>query len=140
MKRRHAFAVVAALALAIPAAYWASPPIEAEPVQQADVITGPTYLYLEEFEIAPGQIPNEAIAEMTEWVKIMRESGEFTSVRLFIHNTGPRFALYLLIETDNWQSLETGFEKLLAALPEFMDEPFRWAGHSDNLLSEIPVE
>ena len=90
MKRRHALAVVAALALAIPAAYWASPPIEAEPVQGADVITGPTYLYLE--------------------------------------------------ETDNWQSLETGFEKLLAALPDFMDEPFRWAGHSDNLLSEIPVE
>lgn len=140
MNRWYVVTVMAAFALAIPAAYRASPPIEAEPVQQADVITGPNYLYIEEFEIAPGQIPSEAIAEITEWVRIMREGGELTSVRLFIHNTGPRFALYLLIETDNWQSLEAGFEKLLAALPDFMDEPFRWGRHSDNLLSEILVE
>jgi hypothetical protein len=139
MKRRHALPIIAVFALAIPAAYLATPVVNPEPLQE-DVITGPTYLYIEEFEIAPGQIPNEAIAEATEWVKILRESGEFTSVRLFIHNTGPRFALYLLLETDNWQSFETGFEKLLAEISDFMDEPFRWGRHADNLLSEIPVE
>jgi hypothetical protein len=139
MKRWHALAVVAVFVLALPAAYRASSVLESAPNQQ-DVITGPTYLYIEEMEIGPGQVPNEAISEMQGWVKAMRETGEFTSVRLFIHNTGPRFALYVLAETDNWQSIETGFEKFFEAYPSIMEEPFRWGTHTDNLLSEIIVE
>ncbi len=138
MKRRHALAIVAAFALAIPAAYGAYPAVTTESVQET--ITGPNYLYIEEFEIGLGTVPNEAIAKAQTWVKIMRETGEFTRVRLFVHNTGPRFALYILAETDNWQSIETGFEKLFEAIPTLMDEPITWATHSDNLLSEIPVE
>ena len=103
-------------------------------------ITGPDYLYIEEFEIAPNTVPNDAIAEATGWVRGYRETGEFKSVRLYIHNTGPKFAIYILVEPKNWQSIETGFEKFLAANPELMSKPWKFGRHTDNLLSEIPVE
>jgi hypothetical protein len=103
-------------------------------------ITGQQYLYIEEFEIATDTVPNDAIAELSGWVTGLRETGEFKSVRLYIHNTGPRFALYILLEPKNWQSLETGMEKFLAANPGIMSEPYKFGLHSDNLLSEIPVE
>ena len=102
--------------------------------------TGEQYLYIEEFEIATGTVPNDAIAELSGWVTGLRETGEFKSVRLYIHNTGPRFALYLLLEPKNWQSIETGFEKFHAANPEFMSKPYTFGMHSDNLLNEIPVK
>jgi hypothetical protein len=141
MRKWYAFAAVAVVpVLAIPAAYRSPPLVGPELTQQETPFTGPNYLYIEEYEIARGMVPNEAIAEAQGWVKVMRETGEFKSVRLFVHNTGPRFALYILAETDNWQSIEAGFEKMLAALPDWMDQPFRWGKHSDNLLSEIAVE
>jgi len=114
--------------------------IKAQEKQQKSPITGSNYLYIQEIEIGFGMVANEAIAEAQGWVKTMRETGEFKSVRLFIHNTGPRFALYILAEPNNWQSIETGFEKWFAAHPEIMNQPFKWGTHSDNLLSEIPVE
>jgi hypothetical protein len=112
----------------------------AVPAQQQTpaIITG-NYLYIEEFEIAPGQVPNEAVAEISEWVGIMRETGEFKSVKLYMHNTGPRFALYILAEPNSWQAIETGYEKLFEAIPDLMDRPYKFGKHSDNLLSEIPV-
>lgn len=114
--------------------------IKAQEKPQENPITGSNYLYIEEMEIGFGMVANEAIAEAQGWVKTMRETGEYKSVRLFIHNTGPRFALYILAEPNNWQSIETGAEKWLAAHPEIMSQPFKWGAHSDNLLSEIPVE
>jgi hypothetical protein len=114
--------------------------IAAQEKKQEVTIVGQNYLYIDEMEIAPGRVPNEAIAEAQGWVKAMRETGEFKSVRLFIHNTGPRFALYILIEPKSWQALETGFEKYFAAQPGIWDKPFNWGAHSDNLLSEVPVK
>jgi hypothetical protein len=98
------------------------------------------YLYISEFEIGADQSLNEALAECTKWVKIYRETGEFTSVRLFIHHTGPRAALYLLLETDNWQAIEDGHNKWIAAMPDFFDRKMKFGSHSDNLLNEIQVE
>ena len=98
------------------------------------------YLYIEEFEVAPGVIPNEAIAEAQEWVRGYRETSEYNSVRLFIHNTGPRFALYLLLEPKSWQAIEDGQNKFFEANPGLMDRPFKWGVHSDNILGEILVE
>ena len=114
--------------------------IKAQEKPQENPITGSNYLYIEELEIGFGMVANEAIAEAQGWVKTMRETGEYKSVRLFIHNTGPRFALYILAEPNNWQSIETGAEKWFAAHPELMSQPFKWGAHSDNLLSEISVE
>jgi hypothetical protein len=67
-------------------------------------------------------------------------SGHAEHWRIQEHNTGPRFALYILSEPNSWQAIETGFEKFLAARPDFMSSPLTWGLHSDNLLSEIPVE
>jgi len=97
-------------------------------------------LYIEEFTFAPGSVMNEAVAEMQEWVKGYRETGEYKSVRLFFHHTGPNLAVYLLLEPKSWQSIQDGQNKFFDANPELMDKPFNWAGHSDNLLTEIPVE
>lgn len=91
-------------------------------------------------QFAPGMVPNQAIAEASGWVRAMRGTGEFKSVRLYIHNTGPAFALYVMAEPNSWQAIETGFEKFFAAFPNMMNEPFRWGPHSDNLLSEIAVQ
>jgi hypothetical protein len=103
-------------------------------------ISGSNYLYIEEFELAPGAIPNEAIAEAQGWVRAYRGTGEYNSVRLFIHNTGPRFAIYLLLEPKSWQAIEDGQAKFFEANAETMDQPFNWGAHSDNLLGEIHVE
>ena len=108
--------------------------------EAASPITGENYLYIEEFEIGPHMVPEEAIAKLSGWVHNLRETGEFKSVRLYIHNTGPRFALYIFAEPKNWQSIETGFEKFFAANPELMSEPSGFGRHTDNLLSEISVE
>ncbi len=85
-------------------------------------------------------VPDEAIARLSGWVRSLRKTGEFKSVRLYIHNTGPRFSLYILTEPKNWQSIETGFEKFLAANPEIMSGPLGFGRHTDNLLSEVSVE
>lgn len=98
------------------------------------------YLYIEEFELAPGVVPNEAIAEAKEWVKGYRETGEYKSVRLFLHNSGPAFAIYVLLEPKSWQSIETGQSKFFEANPDLMDRPFNWANHNDNILGEIVVD
>lgn len=57
---------------------------------------------------------------------------EYKSVRLYIHNTGPKFALYILEEPKSWQSIETGGEKFLAAT-EVMSQSFMWGRHTDNV-------
>jgi len=107
--------------------------------QQDTAMAETNYLYIEEFEIAPGQVPNQAIAMGSDVVRIMRETGEFKSVKLYWHHTGPRLALYILAEPNSWQAIETGFAKMFEAMPDFMDEPYTFGMHSDNLLSEIPV-
>ena len=97
-------------------------------------------LYLQSFEIAPGAIPNEAIAEAQEWVKAYRATGEYKSVRLFVHHTGPSFSLYMMLEPKSWQAIQDGQNKFFEAMAETMDQPFNWATHSDNLLTEVPVD
>lgn len=108
--------------------------------QGAEQILGPNYVYIEEFQFVPGMIPNQMISEAQGWVRAMRNTGDFKSVRLFIHNTGPAFALYVIAEPRSWQAIETGFEKFFAAYPNVMNEPQRWGPHTDNLLSEIVVQ
>ncbi len=39
-------------------------------------IVGGNYLYIEEYVIGPGMIPNEAIAKASEWVRALRATGE----------------------------------------------------------------
>ena len=102
-------------------------------------IVGGNYLYIEEYVIGPGMIPNEAIAKASEWVRALRATGENKSVKLYIHNAGPAFALYLIFEPKSWQAIDDGGRKYLDSI-DLMSEPWEWASHSDNLLSEILVE
>jgi hypothetical protein len=108
--------------------------------QPSSPITGPNYLYIEEFEIPAGTSINKAIAEASQWVRDFRKTGEYKSVRLYLHNTGPSLSLYVLQEPKSWQALEDGSNKFFAARPDIMANPVPWARHSDNILSEIPVE
>jgi hypothetical protein len=110
-----------------------------ETKKQVSPVIGENYLSMEEFEIGPGMTMNKAIAEGKDWVRGMRKTGDFKSVKLYIHNTGPRLAIYIFAEPKNWQSIETGFAKFIATMPDFGDRPV-WFTHNDNLVSEIPVE
>jgi hypothetical protein len=135
MNARNPFAtsIAAVIVLMAVAALWAQQ-------QPSSAITGTNYLYIEEFEIPAGIAPNDAIAEASQWTRDIRKTGEYKNVRLFIHNTGPVFALYVMAEPNNWQAIETGANKFFAARPDIMAKPIRWGRHSDNLLSEIRVE
>ena len=44
-----------------------------------------------------------------------------------------------MMEPNSWQALETGANKFFAARPDILGKPFKWARHSDNLLSAVPV-
>jgi len=135
VKKKLFWVAVIAVAVGVPSF------VAGQAQEKPPPFTGPDYLYIEEFEIANTVSMNDAIAEATKWVGMYRKSGEFKSVRLFMHNTGPELAAYILIEPNDWQSLETGFQKTFAANPELLSEPIGWvSGHSDNLLSEITVE
>ncbi len=138
MKRHHGFVIgVVVLLLGAIALPWMR---SQEAKKGLATVAAGNYLYIEEFEIPPGTTVNKAVAESTEMVKQLRKTGEFKTVRLYIHNTGPRFAMYVLVEPKSWQALETGFQKVFAAHPEWNDMPAWWNTHSDNLLSEISVE
>lgn len=106
---------------------------------QQSPMTGGNYLYMQEYVVGPDMTPNEAVARGSEIVQAMRETGDYRSVRLYIHNTGPQMGIYVLAEPNSWQAIETGGNKALQAL-QFMSQPWAWASHSDNLMSEIPVE
>ena len=113
--------------------------VRAAEKESSNPVTGSNYLYMMDFEIGYNMTPNEGIAEASKWVREMRNTGEYTSVRLFIHNTGAKWAVYVLAEPKSWASIEKGAEEFIAAL-DIMNTPNKWAGHSDELLSEIPVK
>jgi len=100
---------------------------------------GPDYLYIMDFEIGHNMVINDGIAEASEWVRQLRNTGQFKTVRLYMHHTGSKAAVYILAEPKSWQSIETGFEQWMDAIA-VMTTPWRWASHSDDLLSEIPVK
>ena len=129
-----------ALLLITIAIFTSSSKVTAQEDLVEDSFASANLLYIEEFEIAPGVAVNEAVAEMQEWVKGYRETGEYKSVRLFFHHTGPKLAVYLLLEPKSWQAIQDGQNKFFEANADLFDNPFNWGGHSDNLLTEIPVE
>jgi hypothetical protein len=90
--------------------------------QPSTPLTGANYLYIQEYEIPTGIAPNDAIAEASQWVRDMRKIEEYKSVRLFIHNTGPAFAIYILAEPRDWQAIETAANKVLCGAPGYHGE------------------
>ena len=99
----------------------------------------PNYLVMTEFELGPDQTFNDAINRLSEWVRVSRATGKHESVRLFLHDWGPEAGIYVLYESD-WEGVGAIFPDIVAGIPGFMDQPFGFAGHSDNILTEIVVD
>ncbi len=99
----------------------------------------PNLLVISTWEPAPGRSFNDAPAEISEWVRIHRNTGKYKSVRLFTHNWGPELGFYIVSEPNDWASVPAGFTALLEALPDLLDRPSNWQAHADNILSEIEV-
>jgi hypothetical protein len=99
----------------------------------------PTYLVVSSYDMAPGRTINDVIEEASGWVRAYRQTGEFNSVRLFIHDWGSGLRVFVLTEPKSWQSIKTGNDKFFAARPDILTAPFRWQGHSDDILTEVPV-
>ena len=106
----------------------------------ADQAQQTNYLVVEEFKLAPDQVPADAIARLSSWVQALRATGKHSDVRLFFHDWGPEVALYIVSETTDWNAVGSIFADVLAVEPDFMNQPLGFAGHSDNILTEIPVQ
>ena len=98
-----------------------------------------TYLVIEEFGIGPDMTVNEGTERLSGWVRALRATDKHSSVRLFFHDWGPEAAFYIVSETTDWGAIGTIFSDVIASEPDFMDRPFGFSGHSDNILTEIPV-
>jgi len=106
----------------------------------ADQAQETNYLVLEEFRLAPDQTPADAIARLSSWIRALRATGDHSQVRLFLHDWGPEVALYIVSETRDWNAVGNIFAEVVAVEPDFMNQPFGFAGHSDNIMTEIPVQ
>jgi len=98
------------------------------------------YLVIQSFELGPDQTMNQEIERLSEWVRILRDTGKHSSVRLFFHHWGPETAIYIMSETSDWGAIGTMGDDLVAEISDVMDQEWGFAGHSDNILTEIPVE
>ena len=99
----------------------------------------PNYLVISTWELATGRSSNDASAEISEWVRISRSTGQYKSVRLFRHSWGSELAFYIVAEPNDWSSIPAGFTAILEAQPDLLDRPFNWQAHADNILTEIEV-
>jgi hypothetical protein len=107
--------------------------LEASQAQQTN------YLVIESFTLGADQAPAEAIERLSRWVRALRATGDHTDVRLFFHDWGPEAALYIVSETPDWNAVGNIFAEVLTVEPDLMNQPLGFAGHSDNILTEIPV-
>jgi hypothetical protein len=106
---------------------------------QQSAAPAPQILLISEYDMAPGRAINDVVEEASGWVRDMRKTGEYNSVRLFVHSYGSGLRMWVLAEPKSWQAIKTGDDKFMAARPDIFTSPFRWVGHSDNILNEVPV-
>ncbi len=106
----------------------------------ATVQQEPNYLVIETYEIPSDRSFADAQEEMMEVVRAHRSTGAYKSVRLFTHAWGPELAFYLVEEPNDWASIPAGFEAQMEDQPDMMNQPFRWASHTDNILTEVLVQ
>jgi hypothetical protein len=100
----------------------------------------PNYLVISTYQPAPGRSFNEAVEEITGWVRLLKNSEHLKSVRLFVHNWGAELSFYIIFEPNSWASIPEFQNTLTEGQPDLFDIPWHWQSHGDNILSEIPVE
>ena len=98
------------------------------------------YLVIEEFQIAPDMSINESQERLSAWVRGLRDTGKHSSVRLFLHDWGSEISFYIVSETTDWNAVGDIFGDVIAVEPDLVDQPLGFSGHSDEILTEVPVE
>ncbi|MDH3223005.1 MAG: hypothetical protein OEO23_04750 [Gemmatimonadota bacterium] len=98
----------------------------------------PNYLIQAEFTLGENQSYAEALETMNRWGQAGQSLG--LNIRTFMHEWGPGNSFYLIIETSDWEEVGTLFERMVEQMPELMNEPFGWGGHSDIIMRELPIQ
>ena len=106
---------------------------------QQSAPAAPQLLVISDYDMAPGRTINDVVEEASGWVRDMRKTGEYNSVRLFVHSYGSGLRVWVLAEPKSWQAIKAGDDKFMASRPDILTTPFRWVGHSDNILNEVAV-
>lgn len=104
----------------------------------AEVEQERTYRVMLEFKMGGTQTFEGAVASATEWTQAFKTFGY--DARLFMHEWGPSNSFYIFIETTDWNAISTIFDEVGNEMPELLSQPFGWAGHSDIIMRELPVE
>ena len=97
-----------------------------------------TYLYFSAWGLDGDKTINENVAQVMTFAQNMKTSGKFTSVRVFMHNTGEKLAIYTLAEAEGWNNLGAGVAFAESKIDFDKPAPFGDT-HSDDILVEIPM-
>ena len=96
------------------------------------------YMVLVEFTMDASQSFADALESMNTFGKSAQSIG--LNVRTFMHEWGPSNSFYMTIETESWEEIGSVFERMVEAMPELMNEPFGFSGHSDIIMRELPIQ
>ena len=97
-----------------------------------------TFLYFSAWGLDGDKTINENVAQVMTFAQNMKTSGKFKSVRVFMHHTGEKLAIYTLPEAEGWNNLGAGVAFAESKID--MDKPAPFGDtHSDDILVEIPM-
>ena len=97
-----------------------------------------TFLYFSAWGLDGDKTINENVAQVMTFAQNMKTSGKFTSVRVFMHNTGEKLAIYTLAEAEGWNNLGAGVAFAESKIDFDKPAPFGDT-HSDDILVELPM-
>ena len=97
-----------------------------------------TFLYFSAWGLDGDKTINENVAQVMTFAQNMKTSGKFKSVRVFMHHTGEKLAIYTLAEAEGWNNLGAGVAYAESKID--MDKPAPFGDtHSDDILVELPM-
>ena len=97
-----------------------------------------TFLYFSAWGLDGDKTINENVAQVMTFAQNMKTSGKFKSVRVFMHHTGEKLAIYTLAEAEGWNNLGAGVAFAESKIDFDKPAPFGDT-HSDDILIEIPM-
>ena len=97
-----------------------------------------TFLYFSAWGLDGDKTINENVAQVMTFAQNMKTSGKFKSVRVFMHHTGEKLAIYTLAEAEGWNNLGAGVAYAESKID--MDKPAPFGDtHSDDILVELSM-
>jgi len=97
-----------------------------------------TFLYFSSWGIDGDLSINENITQVMTFAQNMKASGKFKSVRVFMHHTGEKLAIYTLAEAEGWNNVGAGVAFAESKIDFDKPAPFGDT-HSDDILVELPM-